>query len=385
MKRLMIVVGEASGDALAARLVRRLRELSEEKIEFFGATGKNLRACGVETIVDADELSVVGVLEIALSLPMFLRAFKRLKQEALLRKPDALILVDFPDFNLKLAKALKKRGLKVIYYISPQIWAWRGYRIKAIRKFVDLLLVILPFEKQWYFERGIHHVEYVGNPLVGEVFASCSKEQFCSKHGLDPNKPIIAFLAGSRQKELSRILPVMIETAEIMHRRNREIQFVNALAPTRRIEEVQKAKNSVLRKLNNLNASLITVYGETYDALNASDVAAVTSGTATLEAAIIGTPLVVVYKTSSLNYKLLRPLIDVPHFSLVNLIAGKRLVTELIQDEFTPEKLSEELFFLLEKPNNEKMRMELKNIVATLGQGGAALNAARAILNFLEK
>lgn len=385
MKKLMIVTGEASGDALAARLVRRLNELSDEKIEFFGATGYQLKSCGVETVVDANELSVVGLLEIASALPMFLRSFYKLKKTALKRRPDAVILVDFPDFNLKLAKSLKRSGSKIIYYVSPQIWAWRSYRLRVIKNYVDLLLVILPFEKQWYLERGIHHVEYVGNPLANEVAATCSKTEFCLRYGLNPDLPTVAFLAGSRHKEICHILPVLIETAEIIHKSNPKIQFVNALALGRKIEEVKTAKDKVLRKLSHLNAKIVDVFNDTYNALNASDVAAVTSGTATLETAIIGTPLVIVYKTSKLNYKLLRPLINVPHFGLVNLIAERRLAVELIQDDFTAENLSKELFKLLERENNEKMRAELKQISSLLGHDSAALNAARIILDFLRK
>ncbi len=176
--KIMLVVGEASGDAHAAKLVNRLRELSPN-ITFFGATGSQMREAGVETIVKADDLSIVGLLEIGRALPMFWKTFQKLKKSAIERKPDAVILVDFPDFNLKLAKSLKKQGLKVIYYISPQLWAWRKYRVKTIKNSVDLLLTILPFEKDWYAKEGIDQVEYVGNPLAGEIKIETTKEDFC--------------------------------------------------------------------------------------------------------------------------------------------------------------------------------------------------------------
>jgi lipid-A-disaccharide synthase len=380
----MVVAGEASGDAHASRVVRRLREIAPEtEFQFFGATGPALRESGVETIVEADNLSIVGLLEIGRALPMFWRAFRKLKRAAVERKADAVLLVDFPDFNLKLAKSLKKKGLKVVYYISPQLWAWRRYRIRTVRKYVDLLLAILPFEKDWYAERNVTHVEYVGNPLAKEIVSTATKEEFCARHGLDPKKPIVALLAGSRHKEITRILPVLLETAELMARKNPEIQFVNALALNRTFAEVEEAKEKVSRKYGRLNANVTTVRDETREALNAADVAAVTSGTATLETAIIGTPLAIVYKTSNLNYKLLRPLIDVPHFGLINLIARERLAVELIQDDFTPETLSAELFRLLEAETNQKMRARLQEVVETLGHGGAALRAARHILNLL--
>lgn len=377
--KIMIVVGEASGDAHAARLVRALCEIAPDvDFEFFGAVGHDLREAGVEETVSADNLSIVGLPEIARALPMFWKTFKALKHEAIRQKPDAVILVDFPDFNLKLAKSLKKQGLKIIYYISPQIWAWREYRIKTIKKSVDLLLTILPFEKDWYARRGFSKVEFVGNPLTREVHSEISKAEFCAKHNLDEGKPIISLLAGSRSKEIARILPVLFETADLMKRKNKDLQFVVPLARNRKLSEVEKAGSA---KISNLKI----VQNETFDALNASDVAAVTSGTATLETAIIGTPQVIVYKTSPINYKLLRPLISVEHFGLINLIARERLVKELIQDDFTTETLSAELFRLLDGETNKKMRERMKEVIETLGHGGASKRAAEFILKFLEK
>jgi len=377
----MIVAGEPSGDAHAAKLVQALREKSTDReFEFFGATSHKMREAGVEEIVNADDFSIVGLLEIARALPMFKRDFEKLKKAAVERKPDAVILVDFPDFNLKLAKSLKKRGFKVIYYISPQLWAWRKYRIKTIQNYVDLLLTILPFEKDWYAQNGISHVEYVGNPTVREIHSALSREQFCKKHKIDSRKPIISLLAGSRHKEIVRILPELLKTAALMSEKNEELQFIVALAPTRRIDEVEIAKS----KVGKLPSNLWVVKGETHEALNTSDVAAVTSGTATLETAIIGTPMSIVYKTSSINYKLLRPLISVEHFGLINLIAGERLAKELIQDEFTPEILSAELFRLLDAKENRKMREKLELAVDKLGHGGASKRAAEFILNALK-
>jgi lipid-A-disaccharide synthase len=377
----MIVAGEASGDAHAAKLVRALREAAPEvDFEFFGAASHQMRAAGVEEVVNADDFSVVGLPEIAKALPMFWTAFQKLKRAAAERQPAVVVLVDFPDFNLKLAKALKKRGLKIVYYISPQLWAWRRYRLKTIEKYVDLLLAILPFEKDWYAKRGVRHVEFVGNPTVREVHANLTKEQFCAKHRLDPAKPIVALLAGSRHKEIVRILPVLFETAALMSAREPDLQFVVALAPTRRPEEVEAAKSRAAR----LPANLRVVRDETHDALNAADAAAVTSGTATLETALIGTPMAIVYKTSPLNYKLLRPLISVEHFGLINLIAETRLAAELIQDDFTPEGLSAELFRLLEPAENRRTREKLRAVTDRLGRGGASKRAAELILNVIK-
>lgn len=381
-RKIMIVAGEASGDAHAAKLVRAFRAVSpESNFDFFGAAGEQLRAVGVEAIVEADNLSIVGLTEIGRALPMFLKAFRDLKHAAIERKPDAVILVDFPDFNLKLAKSLKKQGLTVIYYISPQLWAWRKYRIRTIRKYVDLVITILPFEKEWYALHGVAHVEYVGNPLAMEVHAKLSKDDFCQKHDLKHHRPIISLLPGSRHKEIVRILPVMLEAAAIMLDKNPEIQFVIALASNQDLPDVKKAVASV--KNHNSN-KLTIVENETYDALNASDAAAVTSGTATLEAGIIGTPMVIVYKTSNLNYRLLEPLISVEHYGLINLIAEKRVAKELIQREFTASTLSEELQHLLEPAKNAANRAELKAAADKLGHGGASKRAAEAIFRELK-
>ena len=384
--KIMLVAGEASGDAHAAKLVDALREIAPETdFEFFGAAGKKMRDAGVEAIVKSDNLSIVGLPEIARALPMFLKVFQKLKSGAIERKPDAVILVDFPDFNLKLAKTLKKRGIKIIYYISPQLWAWRKYRIKTIKTSVDLVLTILPFEKDWYRRQGFQRVEYVGSPLAREIKPKLSREQFCSKHNLDLLKPAVALLPGSRHKEIVRILPVLLETAALMAEKNAEIQFVIALAENRRMAEVEAAIAEVKNKGVKLPASLITVKNETHDALNAADAAAVTSGTATLETAIIGTPFAIVYNTSRFNWYALRPLISVEHYGLVNLIANKRLVKELIQHDFTAENLSAELFRLLEPKENKKMRESLHEIAETLGHGGASTRAAKFILRELRK
>ena len=378
----MIVAGEASGDLHAAKLVDALRaSAAGSSLEFFGAAGERMRRAGVEPIVKADELSIVGLPEIGRALPMFLRAFRDLKEAATTRRPDVVVLVDFPEFNLKLARTLSRRGLKIVYYISPQLWAWRKYRIRSIRNYVDLLISILPFEKDWYAKHRVTHVEYVGSPLAREVHPSGDKETFCQVHGLDPSRPIIALLPGSRHKEIVRIMPVMLETAVMISERDGASQFVVAAGSDKNAVDINDAVGSA----GQLPKNLITAVGETFDALNAADAAAVTSGTATLETAIIGTPMAVVYKSSALNYKLLRPLIDVEHFGLVNLIAGERVAKELIQDEFTPDSLAAEIERLLEPGENKNMRERLRETSEKLGHGGASRRAAELILKLIEK
>src|SRR5437764_863307 len=225
--RILIVAGEASGDAHAASLVRALRQASPEtQFEFFGSTGIRMREAGVDSIVKADELAILGLWEVGRALPKFWRAFGELKRAAEKRKPAAAILVDWPDFNLRLARWLHRRGIPVIYYISPQLWAWRSYRARTIERDVDLLLSILPFEKEWYNARGITRVEYVGHPLADVVHPRFDREEFCRQNDLDPSHPIVALLPGSRHKELVRILPPMLGAILPLQQQRPDAQFV---------------------------------------------------------------------------------------------------------------------------------------------------------------
>ncbi len=379
--RLMIVAGEPSGDAHAAALVRALQSAANQKqIEFFGATGPAMRAAGVETIVNSDDLAIMGIVEVGRVFRKFLRAFRQLKHTALDRSPDAVILVDWPEFNLRLAKALHRRGLRTIYYISPQVWAWRSYRVRQIRRDVDLLLSILPFESEWFDGRGMPQVDYVGHPLSGEVRARYGRIEFCRRNELDDSRPIVALLPGSRHKELVRILPPMLKSAEILAKQNPELQFVLVVAPSRSVEE---AKEIITQSDVNLPLSFRIIHHETREALAAADAAAIASGTATLEAALLNTPMVIVYKESAINWHVLGSLITADHYGLVNLIAGERLVTELMQNELTGERLAEELNKLLNEEQNKMMRGKLHEIARRLGDGGASHRAAERILAFL--
>jgi lipid-A-disaccharide synthase len=378
--RLMMVAGEPSGDAHAAALVRALRERAPQaEFEFFGSTGAQMRAHGVESIVRADDLAILGLIEVAGALPKFWRAYRALKSAAMKRRPDAVILVDWPDFNLRLARWLHRQGLRVIYYISPQLWAWRSYRVRNIRRDVDLMLAILPFEPEWYKERGLTHVEFVGHPLVGEVQPRYGRAEFCQRHDLDPSRPVIALLPGSRYKELERILHPMLDAAAWLSSVRPETQFVIALAPNRRAAEAEAILDSRCIGSGLPEVLRITQH-ETREALAAADVAAIASGTATLEAAIMGTPLVVVYKESMLNWHTLGRLINAEHVGLVNLIAGERLATELIQGEFNGARLAEEIIALLDEERNREMRARLGEATSRLGAGGASVRAAESIL-----
>lgn len=373
--KLMIVAGEPSGDAHAAALVKALRDNAE--LEFFGSTGPLMRAAGVETVVNSDELAIMGIVEVGRVFPKFLKAFRQLKAAAIERSPDAVVLVDWPEFNLRLASALHRRGLRVIYYISPQLWAWRPRRVNKIKRDVDLLLSILPFEVDWYKGHDVDHVEFVGHPLSGEVKARYGREEFCRRNDLDPARPIISFLPGSRHKELHRILPPMLDAIDQLRNVRPEVQPVVVLAPSR----TEKETRAILSQSNSNHVKLIQQ--QTREALAASYAAAIASGTATLEAALLETPMVIVYKESHINWHTLGRLITVSHYGLVNLVAGQEIATELMQKDLTGENLSSKLLELLDPETNRTMRKRLHEVAHKLGEPGASSRAAELILNFL--
>jgi lipid-A-disaccharide synthase len=339
-----------------------------------------MRAAGVESVVDTDKLSILGLWEIGTALPKFLAAYRKLKQAVLDRKPNAVILIDWPDFNLRLAKWLQRRGTRVIYYVSPQLWAWRSYRARSIRRDVDLLLSNLPIEKEWYALRGMTHVEYVGHPFAGNVVAAYDREEFCRRHNLDPARPIISLLPGSRHKELARILPPMLDAAQAIARQRDDVQFVVVVAPNRDPNEAEQIISSGNFQL----ATLRLVHHETRDALGASDVAAIASGTATLEAALLGTPMAIVYKESPINWHLLGNMINVEHYGLVNLIAERRVATELLQNECNGERMAKELLEMLNSDRQHAIRADLQSVTEKLGNAGGSERAAQKILSFIE-
>src|SRR5260370_3188600 len=316
---LMIVAGEASGDAHAAALVCAMRAaaLPGMPIDFFGSTGAQMRAAGVDSIVKADELAILGLWEIGQALPKFWAAFGLLKRAVIGRKPDAVILVDWPDFNLRVARWLHRRGVRLIYYISPQLWAWRSYRVHSLERDVDLLLSILPFEKEWYAARGMKQVEYVGHPLTGQVRARYDRAEFCRRNDFDPSRPLVALLPGSRHKELVRILPPMLDAASRISKENRKIQFAVMVAANRDPKEAQQ----ILAAANyesSFRDSMRLIHQETSEALAAADAAAVASGTATLEAALLATPLVVASKKTALTWHTLGSSFTAGHSALLH-------------------------------------------------------------------
>ncbi len=374
--RLMIVAGEASGDKHGAKLAAALRALRPDlQFEFFGAGGDDMRAAGVETLVDAREVAIMGALEVARALPKFLRVFRRLRTAANERRPALVVLLDWPEFNLRLAKKLRRAGHRVVYYISPQIWAWRSYRIHGIKRDVERMLVILPFEQDYYRRHGVE-VDYVGHPLLDSVRVTSDRAAFCARHQLDAARPLIALLPGSRHSEMRHILPPLLAAARELQTSHPAWQCVLPLAKTFAREEISVQ----LSALTNLRL----VEHDTYNAVAAADLAVVASGTATLETAIIGTPLIVVYRASQLNWRIFRPLINVPFVGMPNLIAGREIAPELLQDALNGENLAQQIVALLaDQARLTQMRADLAEVREKLGAANASERAAQKVLALL--
>jgi lipid-A-disaccharide synthase len=377
--KVLIVAGESSGDLYGADLVSELKSKTPQgQIDFFGCGGERMRQAGVEILVDMHQLAVLGPLEVLSHLTHLFSALRQLENAAKGRRPHLAILVDFPDFNLRLAKKLGLIGIPIIYLISPQIWAWRGNRIKWIQKIVNRMLVILPFEKGFYSEKGVD-VEYIGHPLIDRVSTTTSKRLFFEQRSLDEMIPTVSLLPGSRKKEIIYNLPILLRTARLLHW-NRPIQFLLPL-----VSDVHSSIANRILKEEVGELPLNMVIDDTYNAVGHSDLAVIASGTATLEAALLGTPLISVFKISILTWIIGQYLVRVPHYCLVNLIAEKRIVPELYQAAFTEETLYNEISaFLDDESLLNRARIELNEVRTKLGGGGAMARAAEHILTFLE-
>lgn len=369
---LLLSAGEASGDMYAARLAATLKQRAD--LVIFGMGGPQMRAAGVDIITDQSEVSVVGITEILSHLPSLVRAMRRLVTAAAHRQPAFAILTDFPGFHLRLARKLKPLGIRNIYFICPQFWAWRPWRVRIVRRRFALALCIFPFEEKFFADAGVP-VKFIGHPLVGAVHASLDRQAFCREHSLDPQKPIVAILPGSRASELRQHLPVLREACQLIHRQA-PAQFVVAAAPETDLAALRAAFPSGL--------TVKIVLGQTYNAVASADAAIISSGTATIEATLLDVPMVVVYRVTPFTALLAKPLVRTRFFSMVNLIAEKRAVPELIQNDFTPQGVAAEILRLLNDPAaRDAVRRDLAEVRRRLGPPGAIDRAADAILQLL--
>ena len=372
--RVMISCGEPSGDLYAGALAGEILKLSPSStITGFG--GDRLAAAGARLIENFSGLSVTGLIEVVRLLPRTYATYKRLVADADAVRPDVFVAIDFPDFNFTLARALKKRGIPIVYYISPQLWAWRAGRMRTMQRVVDRVLVIFPFEEGIYQAAGVP-VQWVGHPLLDVRPVPQPRERFLSENGLDPTRPVLALLPGSRTNELREILPGLVDAAKRIRDSVTGLQFVVARAPHLRDELFEP-----LKALDDTGARVVLVDGRADDVLASADAAVVASGTVTVQGALHECPMVVVYRLSPLTYTVGKPFVRVDTYAMANLVAGRRVVPELIQDEFTPLSVAREATRLLtDRSYAERMRADLREVRSKLGTPGASRRAAEAVL-----
>jgi lipid-A-disaccharide synthase len=375
-KNIVVITGEASGDAHAARMISELRQLRPD-INVKGIGGDNMRAAGAEIMVDFSALAVMGLVEVLKRYRHIKNIFNQLLVELKANKPDLLVLVDYPGFNLKLAKQAKKLGIPVLYYISPKVWAWRAGRVKTIKRYVDKMVVLFPFEVPIYENAGVP-VSCVGHPLVDAVKNTLTSKQAKIKTGLKLNRRVIGLFPGSRRSEIDNLLPVMLDAAERIQHRNSNVDVVLPLAPG--IDETYI--NTILAK----SAVPVKVVNDKFYELTAAcDAIVAASGTVTLEIALLAVPHFITYRVSPISYHILRRLIKIPYVGLCNIVTGKPVVLELLQDDVTAERLETELTTLL-TDQNSKMKAEKirKQVLMALGPSGGAHNAAQEVLNMFD-
>lgn len=365
---ILVSAGEASGENYGAMLIPELRKLLGDDARFYGVGGDRMRAAGCEIVVDSAMVAAVGITEVIKHVATIYGEFFRVVSVARKRRPDVAILIDFPDFNLRLAQKLQGLGVPVVYFVSPQLWAWKQRRIWRVKKFVDRMLVIFPFEERYYRERGVA-AKYVGHPLADLALPSISRESFAQEHALDPTKQWIALLPGSRQKELQLNLPVMLEAARQLGDR---YEYLLPVATTLSREWVaQQIAGSHIHLVSDVRAALLH-----------SRAAVVASGTATVEAALIGTPFIVVYRVSRLTYEIGRRMVKVKNYGMVNLIAEREIIPELIQTDFTVENVVSHLRQLIPEGNaRAEMLQNLRDTreklrVAAKSAGRTAIESA---------
>ena len=373
----VIVAGEASGDLHGSNLVKAIREIAPD-VSFVGIGGPRLEAAGVKTIVPSKDTAVVGLSEVLGKAGKIVRAYFGLKKILRKQRPSLLILIDYPEFNLRLAAQAKKHGIPVLYYISPQVWAWRSGRVRKIAARVDRMVCILPFEQDFYREMGVQ-VDYVGHPLLDAIPGKIDTIKVRKALGLEGHSPIIGILPGSREQEIKGLLPAMIKAAEILSERFPSLGCVLPLAPTADTAWIKSATDGA-------KIDIRVSQGNIYELLAICDCAMVASGTATLEAAIMGVPMVVAYKVSPLSFFVAKRVVKVRHICLVNLVAGYEVVPELIQEDVFPKNLADHVLDLIEdREHRENMIQGLYRVRDRLGSGGASRRAAQIAMGMMER
>jgi len=366
---IMIVAGEASGDLHGANLVRAMRDINSD-LCFYGVGGERMKEAGVSLTAHSSEMAVMGITEVFPRLGFILKVRRELKKSLRQSRPALLILIDYPGFNLPLAKFARENGIKVFYYISPKVWAWRKKRIYALEKYVDRMALILPFEEQVYEEVNLD-ARFIGNPLLDTVKRKYTRGEALKKFGLKKNLTTIALLPGSRKSEVIRLLPEMLGMAKILKERIPAIQFVLPLADT-------ISPDFVHGLTDRSGVDIRIIEGNVYDVVGLSDIAVVASGTATLETAILGVPMIIVYRVSPLTYLIGRAVVKVDNIGLVNIIAEKTVAPELIQGDANPEKMADEVYDILTGGSRmDEMKRDLLDVSKKLGDPGASKRAAR--------
>ena len=372
MPTIMIVAGEPSGDLQASRVAAELKTIAPD-LEIFGMGGDLMEEAGVELIYHIRDSAVMGIGEVFTAIPAFLKKRKHLKHLIRVKRPDVVVLVDFGDFNMPLARFAHRLEIPVVYYIPPKAWAWRPNRAKKIAKTTTAVASIFPFAAEFYREAGAK-VEFVGHPLLDFARTDLSCTEARGAIGLDADHPVLGLMPGSRRREVERILPVMLEVADQIHQAVPDCQFVLPLAPG--------IDSATLPEMPLVNV----VRGNVYEAMRASDLMLIASGTATLEAACLGTPMIVVYKMSRLSWHILRALVKLELSGLPNVIAGREIVPELLQDQVTVERITPIALELLQNPNQREVQQEtLRWVYGQLGEPGAAKRTAQLILSHIKR
>ncbi len=372
---IVVITGEASGDAHAGRMIAELKQLAPE-ISIKGIGGDNMRAAGVDIIVDFSELAVMGLVEVLKRYRHIKKIFNQMVDLLTAERPDLLVLVDYPGFNLKLAKAAKKLGIPVLYYISPKVWAWRKGRVKTIKQVVDHMAVLFPFETPIYEMAGVP-VSCVGHPLVDAVKRTLTTEQAKAKFSIDPEHRVLGLFPGSRRSEVETLLPIMIEAAEQIHQHHYDVSIVLPLSPGLDEQVLEPI-------LQQTTLPIKVVSGDFYQLTSACDAIVAASGTVTLEIALLGVPHIIIYRVAPMTFRILKKLVKIPYVGLCNIVSGKPLVLELLQDDVTVARLKKELSLLLTQADSKAVAQDIREqVLMALGPTGGAKNAAKQVLAML--